>query len=60
MCSQCGRHAAPEEKFCPECGGKIVEKFRVCSKCGKRAEDAEKFCTECGGEIVEKVEEIKN
>lgn len=54
VCSSCGRKAA-DEKFCPECGGKIVVRLHVCEKCGYLAEE-EKFCPKCGGKIVEKEE----
>ena len=54
VCSSCGRKAV-HQKFCPECGGKIVVRLRVCEKCGYLAEE-EKFCPKCGGKIVEKEE----
>lgn len=50
-CSKCGRGGDPEQKFCPQCGGKMVVPLTRCPKCKKSIDDNEKFCTECGTKL---------
>ena len=52
-CSKCGRGGDPEQKFCPQCGGKMVIPITNCPGCKKHIEDTEKFCTECGFKLKE-------
>ena len=55
VCSQCGRECPDGEKYCGECGGKVVKEEpprTVCSQCGRECPDGEKFCGECGGKVV--------
>ncbi len=55
VCSQCGRECRAGQKFCAECGGKVVREEpprMVCSECGKECPDGEKYCVECGGKVV--------
>lgn len=47
-CSSCGRGGDIEQKFCPQCGGKMIVPLVACPKCKKPVGDNEKFCTECG------------
>ncbi|MFH1710825.1 MAG: zinc ribbon domain-containing protein [Nanoarchaeota archaeon] len=47
-CSGCGRGGDPEQKFCSQCGGKMIIPILNCPKCTKPVDDGEKFCTECG------------
>ena len=47
-CSKCGRGGDEEQKFCPQCGGKMVVPITNCPGCQKLIEDTEKFCTNCG------------
>ena len=50
-CEKCGRGGDPEQKFCPQCGGKMVIPMTHCPKCKKLIDDIQKFCMECGGKI---------
>lgn len=59
VCAACGAKAAQGTKFCPTCGGNVVEKIQypvvyVCSGCGAKAKADDKFCSACGGAIVKK------
>jgi hypothetical protein len=47
-CCKCGRGGDPEQKFCPQCGGKMVVPITNCPKCNCPIEMGQKFCTECG------------
>ena len=50
-CSKCGAVGAPGAKFCPECGGAMVQSpVATCPKCGATV-GAAKFCPECGAKI---------
>lgn len=50
-CPNCGNLAAPGTKFCPECGGQMVQPTAdKCPSCGAAANGA-KFCPECGTRI---------
>ncbi len=50
-CINCGRGGDIGQKFCPQCGGKMVVPITNCPKCNKFLGDGEKFCTECGTKI---------
>lgn len=51
-CSSCGMFAEPGTKFCPECGGAMIQPAAsTCPNCGADAKGA-KFCPECGTQIV--------
>jgi predicted amidophosphoribosyltransferase len=52
-CSNCGRGGDPDQKFCPQCGGKMVVPLTNCPGCKKPIDDSEKFCTECGHKLKE-------
>lgn len=52
-CSKCGRGGDPEQKFCPQCGGKMVIPITNCPKCKKSINDDDKFCTDCGFKLKE-------
>ena len=52
-CSKCGRGGDVDQKFCPQCGGKMVVPLTNCPGCKKPIDDAEKFCTECGHQLKE-------
>lgn len=50
-CTKCGRGGDLEQKFCPQCGGKMVVPITECPSCSKAIEGDEKFCTECGTKL---------
>ncbi len=50
-CGGCGRGGDEGQKFCPQCGGKMITPITNCPKCKKSIEDNEKFCTECGEKL---------
>jgi predicted nucleic acid-binding Zn ribbon protein len=50
-CIGCGRGGDMEQKFCPQCGGKMVTPLTNCPKCNKPIDMSEKFCTECGNKL---------
>jgi class 3 adenylate cyclase/tetratricopeptide (TPR) repeat protein len=45
LCPTCGAAAAPNQKFCAECGGRLQ---RTCPSCATPIEGSPKFCPECG------------
>ncbi|MEA2002034.1 MAG: zinc ribbon domain-containing protein, partial [Actinomycetota bacterium] len=45
-CSQCGHRAAPDDRFCAECGSDLA--VRTCPSCAASNDVAGKFCTGCG------------
>jgi len=51
-CSKCGRGGEENQKFCSQCGGKMVIPLTKCPTCKKSIEEHEKFCTECGCDLV--------
>jgi len=52
-CNKCGRHGREDEKFCAECGGKMVVPLTNCPSCKKSIDEIEKFCTNCGYKLKE-------
>ena len=55
QCSGCGAGAGAGDKFCPECGGKVVKKAstssgKFCPECGAKSGSG-KFCQSCGGKL---------
>ena len=50
-CIKCGRGGDEDQKFCPQCGGKMVVPLTNCPQCKKSIDDSEKFCTECGNNL---------
>lgn len=50
-CSGCGRGGDDGQKFCPQCGGKMIVPLTNCPKCKKQIDNNEKFCTECGEKL---------
>ena len=51
-CVGCGRGGDEGQKFCPQCGGKMVVPLTNCPSCKKMIEDNEKFCTNCGHNLT--------
>jgi RNA polymerase subunit RPABC4/transcription elongation factor Spt4 len=54
-CSKCGRGGDNEQKFCPQCGGKMVIPVTNCPGCKALLENGNKFCTNCGFNLQELV-----
>src|SRR3989344_1752200 len=52
-CSKCGRSGEEDQKFCPQCGGKMSVSLTNCPGCKKFVGDGEKFCTNCGTSLVQ-------
>lgn len=50
-CNKCGRKGEIEERFCRECGGKMVLPLTNCPSCKIQIEETDKFCTNCGAEL---------
>lgn len=47
-CEKCGRGGDIDQKFCPQCGGKMAIPMTNCMGCKKPINDSDKFCTNCG------------
>lgn len=47
-CTKCGRGGDLEQKFCPQCGGKMVVPLTNCPGCQKDINEGDMFCQECG------------
>lgn len=52
-CNKCGRGGDVDQKFCPQCGGKMVVPLTNCPGCKKPIDETEKFCTDCGHQLKE-------
>ena len=52
-CSKCGRGGDDGQKFCPQCGGKMVVPLTECPGCKKPIDETDAFCTECGYKLKE-------
>ncbi len=50
-CSNCGRGGDEGQKFCPQCGGKMIIPLTNCPNCKRRVDETEKFCIECGTKL---------
>ncbi len=52
-CTDCGKIAMKNDKFCMLCGGKVekrkADKENYCMDCGEKADQSHKFCRLCGG-----------
>jgi len=51
-CKKCGAELLDTDKFCNQCGWKVVKKRR-CPECGAALREGVKFCPECGGMVGE-------
>ena len=51
FCADCKKQLKEDAKFCPDCGGKGVQKMTACPKCNKDIEGEERFCMECGNKL---------
>ena len=52
-CTKCGRGGDVDQKFCTQCGGKMVVPLTNCPGCKKSIIDTDKFCIECGHNLEE-------
>jgi hypothetical protein len=60
-CPQCGRAAAPEDKFCAGCGAGLPTVAPVvvqpvspqCPQCGRPVSERDRFCPACGQPLAE-------
>ncbi len=52
-CVKCGRGGDVDQKFCPQCGGKMEVPLTNCPGCKKPIDEGAKFCTECGHQLKE-------
>ncbi|PIN93516.1 hypothetical protein COU54_02440 [Candidatus Pacearchaeota archaeon CG10_big_fil_rev_8_21_14_0_10_31_24] len=52
-CEGCGRGGDEYQKFCPQCGGKMVVPITSCPGCKNPLNEGDKFCTECGHKICQ-------
>lgn len=50
-CEKCGRGGDNGQKFCPQCGGKMVVPLTNCPSCKKPIGDTDKFCMDCGQKL---------
>lgn len=50
-CEKCGRGGDVDQKFCPQCGGKMVVPITECPSCKKPIDGGERFCTDCGHKL---------
>ena len=52
-CSKCGKQGAEEQKFCSDCGGKMLIPLTNYPACKKSIDESERFCTNCGFKLKE-------
>ncbi len=52
-CDKCGRGGESEQKFCNQCGGKMVVPLTNCPGCQRDIDDIDKFCPDCGKKLRE-------
>lgn len=50
-CTKCGRGGDDGQKFCPQCGGKMMIPLANCPNCQNDVDENEKFCTQCGTKL---------
>ncbi len=50
-CVKCGRGGDPDQKFCPQCGGKMEVPLTNCPGCKADIDETQKFCTGCGHKL---------
>ncbi len=50
-CSKCGRGGEEGQKFCNQCGGKMVVPITNCPGCQKDINEEDRFCQECGHKL---------
>ena len=50
VCKHCGAALSPSDKFCPECGEKVIKK-RYCPECGAEISNNQKLWPQCGHKL---------
>ena len=50
QCQKCYKEIEKDDKFCPNCGEKLLEE-KTCPKCGKKLNSNAKFCPDCGEKV---------
>ncbi|KPJ54570.1 hypothetical protein AMJ47_04135 [Parcubacteria bacterium DG_72] len=51
-CSRCGASVSESDKFCPDCGAKVVKKQgNFCPNCRAKIKSSDKFCPDCGAKL---------
>ena len=53
QCNKCRRLGGEEEKFCRECGGRMVIPLVNCPGCKRQIDEIDKFCPDCGHKLKE-------
>ncbi|MDD1743734.1 MAG: SPFH domain-containing protein, partial [Methanomassiliicoccales archaeon] len=48
LCPKCGAQNPASNKFCAECGAKLMPNMVPCPKCGEKVPEGTKFCPNCG------------
>jgi len=52
-CQKCQTKNSEENKFCRECGAKLLS---ACPQCGAEVFPSDKFCGKCGQELSKSIE----
>ena len=52
-CEKCGRGGDIDQKFCPQCGGKMTVPITNCPGCKAPINEEDKFCMDCGHKLKE-------
>lgn len=52
-CVKCGRGGDADQKFCSQCGGKMIVPITNCPGCTQTINEGEKFCTNCGHNLLQ-------
>jgi membrane protease subunit (stomatin/prohibitin family) len=52
ICPKCGAQNPTSNKFCAECGTKLMPNMVPCPKCGEKVAEGTKFCPNCGASMA--------
>lgn len=52
LCPKCGAQNPASNKFCAECGAKLMPNMIPCPKCGEKVPEGTKFCPNCGSSMA--------
>ncbi len=53
LCPKCGAQNTATNKFCAECGAKLMPNLIPCPKCGEKVPEGTKFCPNCGSSMAD-------